>query len=117
MTLTEFVDARLSDQEATARRWLDIGTQVVINPLLVLAQCAAARRIIAALSSEHHMVVDDCWYTCGAATEELDGGEVCDDLRRGSCDCGRDARVTHVLELLAQPYAEHPDFDVTWRNS
>lgn len=77
----------------------------------VLADLDAKLALIDDLLAERHEVVDgDCWYTCAAATEERDGGETCDDGRRGGpCDCGRDARVNRRLAILAQPFAGHPD--------
>jgi hypothetical protein len=83
----------------------------------VLAECKAKRALIADLLEERHEVVDgDCWFTCSAATEARDGGETCDDARRGGeCDCGRDFRVRRRVALLALPYANHPDYDESWR--
>lgn len=80
--------------------------------LEVIADFEAKLALLADLTSERHEVVDgDCWYTCAAATEEQDGGETCDDNRRGNpCDCGRDARITRRLRILAQPFAGHPDY-------
>lgn len=81
------------------------------NPVHVIADLDAKLALIDDLLTEKHEVVDgDCWYTCAAATEERDGGETCDDGRRGGpCDCGRDARVNRRLVILAQPFAGHAD--------
>jgi hypothetical protein len=77
----------------------------------VIADLNAKLVLIDDLLAERHEVVDgDCWYTCAAATEEADGGQTCDDGRRGGpCDCGRDTRVNRRLRILAQPFAGHPD--------
>ena len=138
MTLTEFVLARIGEDEMAARlvedgpgevmrRGLDplritMADAVVrfayltIDPARVLAECEAKRRIIADLSAERHEVVDDCWYTCSAATEERDGGQTCDDSRlHEECDCGRDTRVLRRLGILALPYADHADYLPEWR--
>jgi hypothetical protein len=74
------------------------------SPQRVLRRIAAARQLLDDLLAEKHEVVEgDCWYTCAAATEEHDGGETCDDDRRGTpCDCGRDARVQRRVRLLAE---------------
>jgi hypothetical protein len=81
----------------------------------VLAECAAKRRIVAEVESWRHLVVEDCWYTCPAATEEREGETTCNDATRGgSCDCGRDLRAQRVLAPLALPYADHPDYRAEW---
>ncbi len=100
-------ETNVSDSEHIARH----------DPARVLAECEAKRTLVADLISEKHEVVDgDCWYTCAAATEGRDGGETCDDARSGGhCDCGRDARVNRRLSILASIYADHPDYDESWR--
>jgi hypothetical protein len=82
----------------------------LVQPEGMLADLDAKLALVDDLLAERHEVVVDCWYTCAAATEENDGGETCDDGRRGGdCDCGRDARVNRRLAILAQPFARHPD--------
>lgn len=78
----------------------------------VLADLDAKLALLDDLLAERHHVNDgDCWYTCPAATEQRDGGETCDDNRRGGpCDCGRDARVERRLRILAQPFTGHPEY-------
>jgi hypothetical protein len=76
---------------------------VARNPAAVLRRIAADRELIADLLAERHLTVDDCWYTCAAATEDRDGGETCDDVRLGKpCDCGRDARVQRRVRIMAE---------------
>ena len=110
MTLTEFLLARIAEDEEWAR-FAKRGNPPITSAR-ILAECEAKRALIADLNSERHEVVDgDCWYTCSAATEERDGGETCDDSRlHGECDCGRDARVTRRLGILAAVYADHADY-------
>ncbi|GAA1888136.1 hypothetical protein GCM10009837_07480 [Streptomyces durmitorensis] len=93
-----------------AEKYLAVATEPAPDPH-VIADLDAKLALIDDLLAERHEVVDgDCWYTCAAATEEHDGGETCDDDRRGRpCDCGRDARVGRLLAILAQPFAGHPD--------
>jgi hypothetical protein len=86
------------------------------NPTRVLAEVEAKRQLLADALAEKHTVVEDCWYTCPAATEERDGGETCNDADSGKpCNCGRDARVEQRLRLLAMSYADHPDHREEWR--
>lgn len=76
------------------------------GPAAVLRRIAADRKLLDDLLAErHHVNEGDCWYTCAAATEEADGGETCDDKRRGKpCDCGRDMRVARRVRLLAEAW-------------
>jgi hypothetical protein len=76
------------------------------SPAAVLRRIAADRSLLDDLLAERHAVNEgDCWYTCAAATEEVDGGETCDDDRRGKpCDCGRDIRVARRVRLLAESW-------------
>lgn len=70
------------------------------------AHAKTKRDVIAALEAVRHRVVEDCWYTCPAATEERDGGECCnDDLTGDPCDCGRDARIAAMCDLLGMTEA------------
>lgn len=116
--LTEFLLARIAEDEyeaevcleqyrrgdgGTTRRWL-----------IVLAESKAKRRIIEVVSAWKHQVVEDCWYTCGAATEGRDGGECCDDARSSECDCGLDDRREKILISLAKVYADDPNYRDEW---
>lgn len=68
-----------------------------------LAYLAALRGVVELVATWTHEVVDDCWYTCAAATREHDGGETCSDARRGgACDCGLDTRRSQVLAIIAE---------------
>lgn len=130
--LTEFLLARIAEDEAVARAagelrpdlqpdrrapWADPNdVEVRLSPVRVLAECEAKRQVAKAVEGWKHAVVEDCWYTCAAATEDRDGGECCDDGRSGGpCDCGRDYRAASILAPLALPYADHPDYLEEWR--
>lgn len=119
MTLTEFLLARIAEDEAVALEatspdYAGGGYGLELGGL-VLAECEAKRLLIADLTSERHEVVDDCWYTCAAATEEHDGGDCCDESRGEDCDCGLDNRVVRRLGLLALPYADHSNYRREWK--
>ncbi|MGW4075995.1 hypothetical protein ACWELB_21200 [Streptomyces asiaticus] len=111
--LNAWLDAAISRREAEARETRPLWElrkaawplAPEVNPEAVLRHCAADRKLIADITADQHLVVDDCWYTCAAATEERDGGETCDDTRLGEpCDCGRDARVQRRLRIIAEGY-------------
>jgi hypothetical protein len=86
------------------------------QPPNVLADLDAKLALLDDLLAERHDVVEDCWYTCAAATEEQDGGETCNEARQGGpCDCGRDSRVNRRLRILARPFTGHPDYREEWR--
>ena len=92
MTLTDFLLARIADDEA-ATRILDCncGEGVAeVDPLpgcpdRVLAECEAKRTLV--MTFEGH----------------LDGGD------------GYAAAAVIALEALALPYADHPDYNPDWR--
>ena len=90
---------------------LDVRRHIAASdPAAVIADCDAKLAVVDDLLAETHVVVEDPWYTCSAATEEHDGGRCCDEHRRGKpCDCGRDTRVNRRLAILAQPFAGHRD--------
>jgi hypothetical protein len=103
--LEAFVRARLADDEDDPGGW---------SAARVLAEVDAKRRMLDLALGERHTTVEDGWYSCGAATEERDGGECYDEGRVGTCDCGRDRKVERMLCLLALPYAGHPAYRSEW---
>lgn len=86
MKIIEFLEARISDDEARAGRgWACIGEsrweltnygQDILTPAGILAECAAKRELVEVWSDEH-------------------GGH-------------------HVLRALATIYKDHPDYDEKW---
>lgn len=98
------------------RPGLDLIT--TFSPARVLAEVEAKRRILGEMATWKHVVVEgDCWYTCGAALEERDGGECCDIDELGKrCNCGLDGRRDRIGRLLALPFSDRPGYDETWRS-
>ncbi|WP_327066804.1 DUF6221 family protein [Kitasatospora sp. NBC_01302] len=73
------------------------------DPVSVLRRVAAERELLADLQADEHLMVDDGWYSCAAATDDRFGNVCADEGRAGGpCDCGRDARVERRVRLLAQ---------------
>ena len=110
MRIDEFVLARVAEDEAVARAaishgegcldWSDEGdpTDVHIarhDPARVLAECAAKRRIVEQITS-----------TSAEIKSAMPGGS-----GRLSSMYG----LERTLHLLAQPYADHPDYREEWR--
>lgn len=108
-TLTEFLLARIGEDEARARpMWeLKVRQRIVGAPIVplswptpdrVLAECEAKRRIVE-VARENVRV------------EALEHGDKPrDDAHFDSwCD------VDEILRALATPYADHPDFHEEWR--
>jgi len=129
--LTEFLLARIGDDEAAARAaigssaadWQQDRYRVVFggewevaeanvqtaahiarhDPARVLAQCAAYREIVALHSA----------YDCTAVGQE--GHERCGE-REWCYTCGEPvAWPCPTLRALASAYADHPAFDPEWR--
>lgn len=95
-------------------KYTEIATAPAPDPD-VIADLDAKLALLEDLLAERHDVVEDCWYTCAAATEERDGGETCNEGRQGGpCDCGRDARVNRRLLILARPFAGRTDYQEDW---
>lgn len=80
------------------------------GPDYVLADIASKRQIIHRVMSWNHHVSEDCWYTCGAAAEERDGGECCNDNQPDECTCGLDERRMMILAPLAAPFSAEPGY-------
>ena len=88
MSLTDFLLARIAEDEDAARR---VGT--VRQPLdqasyfRVLAECDAKRRIVGL----HHEILTICQ------------------------GCANESYPCRTLRALALPYADHPDYREEWR--
>lgn len=98
MTITEFLLARIAEDEAEAAKagsftpWdrpfeRDDYGHLLVQPGRVLAECDAKRRIV----------------------------EVAEGWRWERDGMGPDPKSDEVLRLLAQPYADHPDYREEWR--
>ena len=119
MRLDEFLLARIAEDEEAARWRGRLGRTSVEAPFEIvvftdsgswrfdgnrlLAECAAKRAIVeawrqswAVVGSDHNPGVA----ICDVAYSEWDEGE-------------RDA-LERAMRLLAQPYADHPDYDQSW---
>lgn len=115
--LSEFLLARIEEDEASARRLstvvagidvphittdLQIVTDhldVLVQPRRVLADCEAKRQIV--LSAQDAMRAAD--------NLPADASEVRSEA------VGAGANVyEYVLRMLAEPYANHPDFQTEW---
>jgi hypothetical protein len=113
VTLTEFLLARIAEDEAVALEardaprpsyataWytgaevplpLGIGLIKTMSPARVLAECEAKRRIVGDFTGER---LDADYNDCGD-------------------ECVGNA-LHWVLRALALPYADHPDYDPAWR--
>ena len=109
MDLVEFLLARIAEGEATAREasvddphWLehiyDNPHIVDWSPARVLAECEAKRRIVE-LHQGHHECVG-VKFRARRTVLVAPGYQFANDP---------------TLALLALPYADHPDYDKSWR--
>jgi hypothetical protein len=114
MTLSEFLHARIDDDERLARAAASLpsspaspasrtvaGVVTVPDAARLLAECVAKRRIV-------------------ELAYEATGYDMTVDLERTS-SARADSAIgfvgDRILEALALPYADHPDYDETWRPS
>jgi len=86
VTLTEFLLARIAEDEAGAERAEFIAD---FNQARILDECEAKRRIV----------------------------EECVDGLRYDIDCGEGHGTSfeNILQILALPYIDHPDFRDEWK--
>jgi uncharacterized protein DUF6221 len=122
MTLSEFLLARIAEDEATAERWpaapdygfgpdgklwMDSRGHPIWAPReRVLAECAAKRRI----AELHKPARDESWlgtYEYGTACL------VCVDFH-ADVDCCNQPYPCPTLKAVAASYADHPDYDSRW---
>lgn len=123
MTLTEFLLARIAEDEATARAvtfdvaiaedrysWASVdfneGTNAAHGrrwaPERVLAECEAKRKIV----RQARLAIQT-----SDAVAESEGDEINNNGRKHGYAQAFDV----VLDLLALPYADHPQFQAEWR--
>lgn len=116
MTITEFLLARIAEDEAAVEQLTHVfhsaGTQMyvkeswIMSPLRkerFLAECAAKRAIV----ELHSPVKDDGWKS-GAAHGNLWCGSC------GSIDDSPEPFPCDTLKALAAVYASHPDYRQEW---
>ena len=122
-TLVEFLEARIAEDEvlasatpsdewggvdawgpgATDFYYTDSGAQRW--PPRVLAECDAKRQIIDFAFED--LEIEDGEWGCGHSAAEI---------RAGKCRTIRPAEAG-ILQALALPYSDHPDYDPAWRIS
>lgn len=66
----------------------------------VAAHRVAEQRVRAEVEAWQHHVSPDCWYTCPAATDAVEGETCCNDEAGTDCDCGLDQRRSAILAAL-----------------
>jgi hypothetical protein len=103
VNLTEFLLARIAEDESLARAQLAAGRQHGTSwdyndPRRCLAECEAKRQIVehADTVSSMDRQIESEWGTRSSVPWDEDEG-------------------IRLLRLLALPYADHPDYDQTWR--
>jgi len=107
MALTEFLTARIAEDEERARspylRTVYVGqTRADVREL---AECDAKRRIV----TEHATIDAGQWGdACGRCADWITPAAGYPEANTVDAPCA-------TLRLLALPYADHPDYDQTWR--
>jgi hypothetical protein len=93
VTITEFLTARLADDERACgggddpESWCDRATGVHLGPDRALAELEAKRRII----------------------------ELHPEMLEWCVECAHESHPCRTLRALALPFADHPDYDEAWR--
>jgi hypothetical protein len=98
MTITEFILARIAEDEREANVSLDLyaegGTTSKRRWIRVLAQCKAMRQIV----DLHHEYIGVCGHCVDIAGKHQ-----------------REAWPCETVRTLAAIWSDHPDYDDTWR--
>jgi hypothetical protein len=125
MTLAEFLLARIAEDEAVYRKFerewpsphMDRDTTLTVDdeyagiwigPARVLAECDAKRRIVEAYRDERTR--RDIYQADDARAVEDD-----EQVTRRRSSAARTRGLEIAVELLALPYADHDDYDPSWR--
>jgi hypothetical protein len=98
MTLTDFLLARIAEDEASIRA--DLVGRDYPDPLRSFVECDVKRRVME-LHRPHDSDPDYC-VTCSA-------WEAC------GCMGGRPLHPCPTIKALALPYADHPDYRAEWK--
>lgn len=109
MTITEFLEARIAEDEKKALRHQEYADKDGWGDYVarVLAECAAKRSIIA-----EHVPVD---YS-GLGMESPNACARCGaDLNMSDWDWVHDSFPCPTLRALAAIYADHPDYQQEWK--
>lgn len=119
MTITEFLEARIAEDEAMANRSVQFGSKgaallslgskdappvLVLHPVRILAECAAKRAIIDAHPVTTNVVEVSTRIKPGFACETCFSHDAWVE-DSGYCD---------TLCALAAVYADHPDYQQEW---
>ena len=104
-TLTDFLLARIAEDEENAGRFVDILPEDTMTPLFrrILAECEAKRRIV-----EEHGPEEV------ASLERGSFGKAFVVCRRCQTMAGQVVAPCHTLRHLAAVYADHPDYQTEW---
>lgn len=86
------VHQRANDAEHTALH----------DPADAIRRYAGITALLDEMDKWRHRVVEDCWHTCPAATEEREGETTCNPDAGDQCDCGLEYRRNALLALLAE---------------
>jgi hypothetical protein len=122
MTITEFLLARIAEDEADASGPLD--DEEVIWARRLLAECEAKRRIVTAESwvrakgdaPAHRRMSFDGQTTIDLPRPGGGSTELCGDAAQEFIDQWYEpSPPSRVLCILASIYADHPDHDEAWR--
>lgn len=117
MKITEFLLARIAEDESDNGCYGEGEYRTCWERSeRIERECVAKRRIVEEVIGWGHATCEDSWYSC-AATYGTDVEDACcnDEKADAGCDCGLERRAHALLAPLASVYADHPDFDETWR--
>ena len=119
MTLTEFLLARIAEDEEWVRHpdWCravaDDQACDCDGPARVLAECEAKRQIVESYLAERSR--RDIYQSAESRAVEDDGTDLMGQAQARRASAARCRGLEIAVEALALPYADHPDYDEEWK--
>lgn len=132
MTITEFLLARIAEDEAVAQRAASFGADFIgydtgdrsdawrgeagpYDPTRVLAECEAKRRIVEQLQRHERLVIANSEKQTEASCGGLANQEQITALRTHGWELsGRLEALRMAADSLVAVHADHPDYDEAW---
>lgn len=112
MTITEFLLARIAEDEEAWSGGIDLATRPDFAKMSrhMLAECEAKRRIVESCRPRYAIFYRESEYLLASAFDQETM-----KVESASGPIWPNDLAENVLRALALPYVDHPDYDEAWR--